>query len=51
MEDVLLEIEAKFTLEERDFEQTLSYLKALNMRTGLLLNFGARRLEIKRIAN
>lgn len=47
VEGCLLEIKAKAALEERDFEQTLNYLKASRMRTGLLLNFGARRLEIK----
>lgn len=47
--DVLLEIKAKVGLEEVDFIQTLSYLKASGHEVALLLNFGAKRLEIKRI--
>ena len=47
VEGILVEIKAKAALEPRDFEQTLSYLKASKFKTALLLNFGARRLEIK----
>jgi GxxExxY protein len=36
-------------LEEVDFVQTLSYLKASGYQVALLLNFGAKRLGIKRI--
>jgi GxxExxY protein len=49
--DVLVEIKAKSALEDVDFIQTLSYLKASGYRVGLLLNFGARKLQIKRLAN
>jgi len=49
VEDVLVEIKAKAALEEVDFVQTLSYLKASGYKAALLLNFGAKRLEIKRI--
>jgi GxxExxY protein len=31
--------------------QALSYLKASGYRVGLLLNFGSKRLGIKRLAN
>ena len=51
VEGILVEIKAKMGLEPRDFEQTLSYLKASEFKTALLLNFGSRRLEIKRIVN
>ena len=51
VEDCLVEIKAKAALEEVDFVQTLSYLKASGYKVGLLLNFGAKRLEIKRVAN
>jgi GxxExxY protein len=47
--DVLVEIKAKAALEEVDFIQTLSYLKASGHQVALLLNFGAKRLEIRRI--
>lgn len=51
VEEVIVEIKAKFELEPRDFEQALSYLKASGYKVALLLNFGAKRLEIKRIIN
>ena len=47
----LIEIKAKAKLEDIDFVQTLSYLKASNMKVGTLLNFGSKRLEVKRLAN
>ena len=47
--DVLVEIKAKNALEDVDFVQTLSYLKASGQEVALLLNFGAKRLGIKRI--
>jgi len=51
VEQVMVEIKAKAELTEVDFVQTLSYLKASGYSVGLLLNFGAKRLGIKRIAN
>jgi GxxExxY protein len=50
-ESVMLEIKAKAKLEDVDFVQALSYLKASGCRVGLLINFGAKRLGIKRLAN
>jgi GxxExxY protein len=49
--DVMVEVKAKTALEAVDFVQTLSYLKASGYKVGLLINFGARRLEAKRLAN
>ena len=49
--EVLVEIKAKVKLEEVDFVQTLSYLKASGHRVGLLINFGSQRVEVKRLAN
>jgi GxxExxY protein len=49
--DVMVEVKAKARLEEVDFVQTLSYLKASGYRVGLLINFGSKRVEIKRLAN
>ena len=49
--DVMVEIKAKGALEDVDVVQALSYLKASGFPVGLLLNFGGRRLEIKRLAN
>lgn len=51
IEEVMVEIKAKAALEEVDFVQTLSYLKASGYKVGLLINFGAKTLEIKRLAN
>jgi GxxExxY protein len=48
-DEVLVEIKAKAALEDVDFVQTLSYLKASGYKVALLFNFGAKRLEIKRI--
>jgi GxxExxY protein len=49
IDEVLLEIKAEATLEDVDFVQTLSYLKASGYIVALLLSFGARELGIKRI--
>ena len=49
VDEVLVEIKAKAALEDMDFVQTLSYLKASGYKVALLLNFGAKRLGIKRI--
>ena len=49
VDEVLVEIEAKAALEDVDFVQTLSYLKASGYKVALLLNFGAKQLGIKRI--
>lgn len=49
--EVMVEVKAKASLENVDFVQALSYLKASGRRVGLLLNFGASTLGIKRLAN
>lgn len=49
--DVMIEIKAKAALEEVDFVQGLSYLRASGYKVGLLINFGGKRLEVKRLAN
>jgi GxxExxY protein len=51
LESVLLEIKAKARLEDVDFVQALSYLKASGYKVGLLINFGTKHLEIKRLVN
>jgi GxxExxY protein len=51
VDEVMVEIKAKAKLEPVDFVQTLSYLKASGYKVGLLLNFGASKLEIKRLVN
>lgn len=49
--DVMVEVKAKGALEDVDVVQALSYLRAAGCRVGLILNFGSRRLQIKRLAN
>ena len=49
--DVLVEIKAKKELEDRDYIQTLAYLKASGFNVALLINFGAEKVELKRFVN
>ena len=51
IDEVMVEIKAKSALEDVDFVQALSYLKVSGYQVGLLLNFGAKKLQIKRLAN
>jgi len=51
IDEVMVEIKAKAALEDVDFVQALSYLKASGYKVGLLLNFGSSKLQIKRLAN
>ncbi|MBE7554743.1 MAG: GxxExxY protein [Anaerolineales bacterium] len=47
----MIEIKAKSELDPQDYVQALNYVKASNFKLGLLLNFGASRLQIKRFVN
>ena len=51
IDDVMVEIKAKGKLEDVDLVQTLSYLKAAGYKVGLLINFGSKKVEVKRVAN
>jgi GxxExxY protein len=51
IEEVMVEIKAKAALDDVDFVQALSYLKASGNKVGLLINFGRKWLEVKRLAN
>lgn len=51
VEDCLVEIKAKHEFDPEDYVQTLSYLKASGYAVGLLVNFGAKRAEFKRLVN
>ena len=51
VEDVLVEIKAKNQFEDKDFIQTLAYLKASGFKVGLLFNFGTEKVEVKRFVN
>jgi len=46
---VLVELKALIKLEDVHLAQALNYLEAFKLPTGLLINFGARSLEFKRL--
>ncbi len=50
-EKIMVEIKAQIKLEDVHLAQAMNYLEAYNMEIGLLLNFGARSLEFKRLHN
>lgn len=51
IQDCLLEIKAKSQFDPQDYVQTLSYLKASGFKVGLLINFGTKKVEVKRLVN
>jgi GxxExxY protein len=48
---ISVELKAVIVLEDVHFAQAINYLEAYNLQAGLLLNFGARSLEFKRLHN
>ncbi len=46
---IMLELKAIIRLEDVHLVQAINYLEAYNMDIGLLINFGARSLEFKRV--
>ena len=46
---VLVELKALIKLEDVHLAQALNYLEAFRLTTGLLINFGAKSLEFKRL--
>jgi GxxExxY protein len=50
-DELILELKASAQVVDVHLAQLLSYLKAIDKRLGLVLNFGARKLEIKRVVN
>lgn len=48
---VSLEIKAVTKLEDVHLAQAINYLEAYNLEVGLLINFGAKSLEFKRLIN
>jgi GxxExxY protein len=47
----MVEIKAIINLEDVHLAQAMNYLEAYNMEIGLLLNFGAKSLQFKRLHN
>lgn len=50
-EKIMVELKALIKLEDVHLAQAKNYLEAYNMEVGLLINFGARSLEFKRLFN
>jgi GxxExxY protein len=48
---IILELKAVSTLMDVHRQQLLSYLKATNLRLGILINFGTKKVESTRIVN
>ena len=49
--EIILELKTISEIMELHQAQLLSYLKTVNKRLGLVLNFGKKKLEIKRVVN
>jgi GxxExxY protein len=50
-EIISVELKAVISLEDVHLAQAMNYLEAYNLEVGLLINFGARSLEFKRLLN
>ena len=48
---IMVELKATSKLDDIHFAQALNYLEAYKLETGLLINFGSKSLEFKRITN
>ena len=48
---IMVELKALITLEEVHLAQAMNYCQAYNLPIGLLINFGAKSLEFKRVYN
>lgn len=48
-ENVLVELKAVIHMEDVHLAQVLNYLKAYKIRVGLLINFGSKSLQFKRL--
>jgi len=47
----MVEIKVRSQVAPEDYVQVLNYVKASGFKLGLLLNFGAPRLQVKRLVN
>lgn len=48
---IMVELKALIELEDVHLAQAMNYLEAYNMEIGLLINFGAKSLQFKRVHN
>lgn len=49
--EIMVELKAIILLEDVHLAQAINYLEAYNMKTGLLINFGSKSLQFKRLFN
>lgn len=49
--EVMVEIKAVLQLDDAHLAQAINYLEAYEKRVGLLINFGGRSLDFKRVTN
>ncbi len=50
-DNIMVELKALIKLEDVHLAQTMNYCQAYNLPIGLLINFGAKSLEFKRVYN
>ena len=50
-ENIMVEIKALINLEDVHLAQAMNYLEAYHLEIGLLLNFGSKSLQFKRVHN
>ncbi len=50
-DDIMVELKALIMLEDVHLAQAMNYCQAYNLPIGLLINFGAKSLEFKRVYN
>ena len=48
-DSVVVELKSTKAIDNSHFAQCLNYLKATNRRLGLIINFGAGRVQVKRV--
>lgn len=51
MSEIMVELKAIINLEDVHLAQAMNYLEAYHLPTGLLINFGAKSVQFKRIFN
>ena len=50
-QNISTELKAVHTLDDSHLAQAINYLEAFNLEVGLLLNFGSKSLQIRRLIN
>ena len=50
-DEIMVELKAIIEMEGVHLAQAMNYLEAYNLQTGLLINFGAKSLQYKRVFN